>query len=58
MKKWYTTNIQTECAAYPEAGMFVVINNSYEQEETSVYKEDGSKVDVTLDPMGYKWMEI
>ncbi|WP_164217795.1 1,3-beta-galactosyl-N-acetylhexosamine phosphorylase [Virgibacillus sp. YIM 98842] len=58
MKNWYTTNIQTECAAYPEAGMFVIINNSYEQEETSVYKEDGSKVDVTLAPMGYKWMEI
>jgi len=58
MKKWYTTNIQTECAAYPEAGMFVVINNSYDKQETSVYKEDGSKVDVTLNPMGYQWLEI
>ncbi|HLR52045.1 MAG TPA: 1,3-beta-galactosyl-N-acetylhexosamine phosphorylase [Candidatus Avamphibacillus sp.] len=58
MKKWYTTNIQTECAAYPEAGRFVVINNSYEKQETSVYKEDGSKVDVVLEPMGYQWIEI
>lgn len=58
IKHWYTTNIQTECAAYPKVGKFVVINNSYEQQETSVYKADGSKVDVSLESMGYKWLEI
>jgi len=55
---WYTTNIHTECAAYPEAGTLVVINNSYEDVETTVYKDDGSTVDVTLEPMGYKWIDI
>ncbi|HLR09080.1 MAG TPA: 1,3-beta-galactosyl-N-acetylhexosamine phosphorylase [Bacillota bacterium] len=58
MKKWFTTNIQTECAAYPQAGKFVVINNSYDRQETTVYKADGSKVDVTLEPMGYQWLDI
>jgi len=58
IKTWYTTNIQTECAAYPEASKFVVINNSYEKQETTVYKEDGTEVKVTLEPMGYKWLEI
>src|SRR5699024_2040575 len=58
MKNWFTTNIQTECAAYPQAGKFVVINNSYDRQETTVYKADGSKVDVTLEPMGYQWLDI
>jgi len=58
IKTWYTTNIQTECAAYPEASKFVVINNSYEKQETTVYKDDGTEVKVTLEPMGYKWLEI
>ena len=56
--QWYTTSIQTECAAFPEAGTFVVINNSYDEQKTHVYKADGSKVDVTLEPMGYKWLTI
>lgn len=58
MNKWYTTNIQTECAAYPEAGKFVVINNSYEIQETTVVKADGTKVALTLQPMGYEWIDM
>lgn len=58
MDKWYTTNIQTEVAAYPEAGKFVVINNSYDKVETTVTKADGNKVNITLEPMGYKWLDI
>ncbi|MFC0302660.1 1,3-beta-galactosyl-N-acetylhexosamine phosphorylase [Virgibacillus soli] len=58
MQKWHTTNVQTECAAYPEAGKFVVINNSYETQQTTVYKADGSKEALTLQPMGYKWFDI
>lgn len=58
LKKWYTTNIQTECAAYPEVGKFVVINNSYKSQQTTVYQADGTRVEVTLDPMGYKWLEM
>lgn len=58
VNKWYTTNVQTECAAFPEAGKYVVINNSYETEETTVFKADGSEEKVTLEPMGYKWLDI
>lgn len=55
VNKWNTTNVKTECAAYPETGKFVVINNTYEPQTTTVLKADGTTVDVTLEPMGYKW---
>lgn len=56
--EWHTTNIYTECAAYPEAGTFVIINNAYEEQVTQVTKPDGTVIDVTLAPMGYQWFEI
>lgn len=58
MEKWHTTNVETECAAYPESGKFVVINNSYEEQVTTIYKEDHSTIELTLAPMGYKWFDI
>ncbi len=56
--EWHTTNIYTECAAYPEAGTFVVINNTHEEQVTNVYKPNGTVIDVTLAPMNYQWFEI
>lgn len=58
MNTWYTSNIQTECAAFPKAGKFVVINNSYERARTTVTKCDETEIDITLEPMGYQWLDI
>lgn len=58
MDEWYTTHIQTECAAFPEAGKYVVVNNSYEKVTTTVTKADRTKVDIVLKPMGYEWFDI
>lgn len=55
---WYTTNIYTECAAYIEAGYYVVINNSYERQTTTVHKPNGTTIELTLESMGYKWFDI
>ncbi len=57
MYKWYCENQAAECVAYPEAGCFVVINNSYAEQETSVIKPDGSRIQVRIPPLGYTWME-
>lgn len=58
MKEWYTTNIQTECAAYLDAGKLVIINNSYDTQATTVVKANGNEIELTLAPMGYQWLEI
>lgn len=58
MSNWYCDNPALECAAYPDAGCFVVINNSYETQRSSITKPDGSRVEVELPALGYRWMEI
>lgn len=57
--KWTTDNIHTECACYHEAGKYVVINNSYEKQETTVYKENVNDfIQLELNPMESKWFNI
>lgn len=58
LNSWYTTNVNTECAAYPEAQKFIIINNSNETQETVVFTPCGTEISVTLEPMGYKWFDI
>lgn len=58
LETWHTTNVETECAAFPEAGKLVVINNSYDEQTTTIIKADGSSEEVTLAGMGYAWLTI
>ena len=58
LSHWHTTNVETECAAFPEVGKLVVINNSYDQQETTIIKADGTREAVKLDSMGYAWLDI
>jgi 1,3-beta-galactosyl-N-acetylhexosamine phosphorylase len=57
-KSWFSENINTECNAYPGSGWFCVLNNSYETQKTTVYKGDGSNVNVELAPMEIKWFAM
>ena len=54
---WLTDNPWTECAYYPAAGRLVVINNSDEEQKTTVQTEHGSVV-FTLEPYGQEEKEI
>ncbi|HHW00181.1 MAG TPA: 1,3-beta-galactosyl-N-acetylhexosamine phosphorylase [Clostridiaceae bacterium] len=58
MFDWYCDNSNTECAVYPEAGRFVVINNTLEPQRTSVIRYGEKIIELDLQPMGYKWLEI
>ncbi|MGV1061528.1 1,3-beta-galactosyl-N-acetylhexosamine phosphorylase [Clostridium perfringens] len=58
MKKFYVTNIDTECAAFLEVGKMAVINNTQEEKITDVYV-NGVKVEtLTLAPMEIRWLNI
>ena len=58
MKKFYVTNIDTECAAFLEVGKMAVINNTQEEKITDVYI-NGVKVEtLTLAPMEIRWLNI
>lgn len=58
LKRWFSTNIHTDCAAYPETGNFTVINNSSEPRETTVYNDKGDKKTIRLSPFEGKWFKI
>jgi 1,3-beta-galactosyl-N-acetylhexosamine phosphorylase len=58
IKKWYTTNVNTECTSYEEIGEFVIINNTNIIQETVVYKDENNYFNVILQPMESKWLDI
>ena len=45
-------------AAYPEAGRFVVINNSPEAQSTIVHTHQGKSIHVPLEPRESKWFDM
>ena len=56
--KWFSTNIQTECAAYPEKGFLVIVNNSDHIQDTKIYKEEGEYISLSLKPFGSKCLAM
>ena len=53
--KWFSTNPNTELHAYVKNNKFCVVNNTYENQETLVYKGDGSFFELELAPDEIKW---
>lgn len=57
LHKWYSTNYNVEVHAYVKNGKYCVVNNTYEQQVTTVYKGDGSSEQITLAPNQILWYE-
>ncbi|MCD8333228.1 MAG: 1,3-beta-galactosyl-N-acetylhexosamine phosphorylase, partial [Clostridiales bacterium] len=49
LKKWYSENCNVDVHAYVKNGKYCVVNNTYEPQDTTVYRGDGSSYDVHLD---------
>lgn len=58
LTRWFTTNVHTDCAAYPATGNFAVINNSGEPQETTVYNDKGQSKVISLAPFEGKWFNV
>ncbi len=58
MKKYYVSNVDTEVAAFEEAGRVVVINNSKEPKKTDLYIMGELKCSLDMEPMEMRWVEI
>jgi 1,3-beta-galactosyl-N-acetylhexosamine phosphorylase len=56
--KWYSANIHTEVAGYPETGKYIVINNSDEPQTTEVTDGNGARHTVQLDPNTSRWFSF
>lgn len=57
MKKYYVTNVNTECAAFEEIGKIVVINNTRCTQNTDLIIDGEIKEQLKLNPMEMRWIE-
>lgn len=58
LHKWFSTNYNVEVHAYVKNGKYCVVNNTYEPQETVIYKGDGASFELKLDANEIKWYEI
>ena len=55
---WFSSNYNVEVHAYVKNGKYCVVNNTYEPQDTTVYRGDGSSFALHLDANEIKWYEI
>lgn len=58
MKKWYSDNIHVECTCFPEAKKFILLNNSQQEQTTTVYDGQGRTAEITIAPFMSKWYDV
>ena len=58
LRKWFSSDINTDCAYYPEVDEFVIMNNSEQKIETTVYCDDEKSVKVSLGSLEMKWFTL
>ncbi|WEG36800.1 1,3-beta-galactosyl-N-acetylhexosamine phosphorylase [Amygdalobacter nucleatus] len=58
LHKWFSTNYNVEVHAYVENGKYCVVNNTYEPQSTTVYRGDGSKLELELAANEIKWYNL
>ncbi len=55
MQKAYSTNPYTDCTYYPKSKKYAVINNTKDEQKTTLYDIDGNIKNITLAPMECRW---
>ncbi|PWM61286.1 MAG: 1,3-beta-galactosyl-N-acetylhexosamine phosphorylase, partial [Subdoligranulum variabile] len=55
---WFSDNCNVEVHAYVKNGKYCVVNNTYEPQDTTVYRGDGSSFALHLDANEIRWYEI
>lgn len=58
LNRWFSENYNVEVHAYVKNGKYCVVNNTYEPQETVVYRGDGSSFALKLEANEIKWYEI
>ena len=58
LRRWYSVNFNVDVHAYVANGKYCVVNNTYEPQDTTIYRGDGSSFALHLDANEIKWYEI
>ena len=58
LKRWFSSNFHVEVHAYVKNGKYCVVNNTYEPQDTVVYRGDGSRFELHMESNEIKWYNI
>ena len=58
LDKWFSSNMNIDCAAYPEVSAFALVNNVDSDQATTITDADGQSFEVTLKAYEMKWFKI
>ncbi len=57
-RKWFSSNIETEIAGYPDTGKYIVINNAYDPQTTTITDGNGNERTVSLQANASQWFDF
>ncbi len=58
LKTWYSDNVNIDVHAFVKNNKFCAVNNTYEQQDTVVYKGDGGSFELSLAANEIRWYEV
>ncbi len=58
LHQWFSTNFNVEVHAYVKNGKFCVVNNTYEPQNTVIYRGDGSSFALKMEANEIRWYQI
>ena len=58
LQQWYSSNFNVEVHAFVANGKYCVVNNTYEPQETTVFRGDGSSFHLSLEANEIRWFDI
>lgn len=58
LHRWFSTNFNVEVHAYVKNGKYCVVNNTYEPQDTTIYRGDGTSFNLTMEANEIIWYEI
>ena len=58
LTKWFSSNYNVDVHAFPKNKKYCVVNNIYEQQDTTVFTENGDSFELSLSPNEIKWFSL
>lgn len=58
LMQWFSSNCRVEVHAYVKNKKYCVVNNTYEPQQTMVYRGDGSSFELAMQPNEIRWYQI
>ena len=55
---WFSENYRVEVHAYVENGKYCAVNNTYARQTTVIWRGDGERFPLTLEPSEIRWFEM